>query len=180
MKKHFTILCLSSSLVLLGMASTSKVSASNVNDIHNEVLPSSELTNESHLTKNSSSQMRNELAGLSNYLNYNMIMNGSGGMTWDNRLTDNTMRPGQWNDWAVAKVNNDMVFSSGPSIAVNQSTFENKTSQTQVLSTPSFKETKSDTVTTTTTSSTGTSITTSAEMSFPKDEFRSIKLPILW
>lgn len=163
MKKHFTILCLSSSLVLLGMASTSKVSASNVNDIHNEVLPSTDLINGSQSTKNSSSQMRTELAGLSNYLNFNMIMNGS----WDNRLSNSAMNPGQWKDWAVAKVNNDMVFSSGPSIAVNQSTFENKTSQTQVLSTPSFKETKSDTVTTTTTSSTGSSITTSAEMSFP-------------
>lgn len=167
MKKHFTILCLSSSLVLLGMASTSKVSASNVNDIHNEVLPSTDLINGSQSTKNSSSQMRTELAGLSNYLNFNMIMNGSGGMTWDNRLSNSAMNPGQWKDWAVAKVNNDMVFTSGPSIAVNQSTFENKTSQTQVLSTPSFKETKSDTVTTTTTSSTGSSITTSAEMSFP-------------
>lgn len=178
MKKTISILCMVSSLALLG-ATTTKVAASS----SDQNLPANySLSNESTLTDERSEaflksntsvseELKSELTDLAVNLTVNSYNNNE--IEWDELLIRigswnwNDLLPWSFSDTPFAKVNNDMILKNGETLAAHTADLNNNTGIEQTMSTASFTYTQTDSVTTTTTHSTGVSLTTSAEMKFP-------------
>lgn len=75
--------------------------------------------------------------------------------------------PYNFEDTTVASVNNDMSVREGSALAANISTLNNTTGKVQIMKTPSFRYTKTDTVRTASTHATGAALTTTGKLSLP-------------
>lgn len=173
MKKLIACGGLVSTIILLGVGLQNNVKANitNVGAEVNELKVGApvEQNNKNNLKSKTAAtkQLMREAEGLSRALSYNMYYAGEFPLL--NVIGANSLEaePYDFEDTTVAKVNSDMSLREGKALAANTSTLDNTTGKVQMMKTPSFRYTKSDSVKTSSTHSTGTSLTTTAKMSFP-------------
>ena len=124
---------------------------------NSEIKPKTAVTN----------QLMKEAESLSRALSYNMYYAGQ--FPWVNVIGDNSPQaePYNFEDTTVAMVNTDMSVKEGSALAANTSTLNNTTGKVQVMKTPSFRYTKTDTVKTSTSHATGAALTTTGKLSLP-------------
>lgn len=177
MKKTISVLCIISSLTLLGVtttkvaASTSDQNFSNSYDLSNEMTLTDNGRSDLSLRNNTSvsERLKRELGDLAFNLTYNLYDNNE--IRWYELLPYygnwSSLSPWLFSDIPFAKVNNDMVLKNGETLAAHSADLYNNTGIEQTMSTPSFTYTQTDSVSTSTTHATGVSLTASAEMNFP-------------
>lgn len=112
-------------------------------------------------------QLIKEAESLSRVLSYNMFVAGELGMGNLIHNTSPQAEPHNFEDTTVVIVNNDMSVKEGKALAANTSTLNNTTGNVQVMKTPSFRYTKTNTVKTASTHSTGAALTTTGKLSLP-------------
>ncbi|MBK0084557.1 ETX/MTX2 family pore-forming toxin [Lactococcus sp. S64] len=112
-------------------------------------------------------KLMEEAQELSKAWSYNMFSAGEFSLDQTTFQNPNQAEPVDFKDQPLVRINDDMRLRDGVALAANKSVLSNSTSDLQVMKTPSFRYESKDEVTTTTSHSTGSSITTSAKMTFP-------------
>lgn len=170
MKKIIAYGCLASTIILLGKGVPNDVKANTEkkDNLHTVNVPVEQNKQINAKSKTAvTDQLIKEAESLSRTLSYNMFVAGEIGMGNLIHNTSPEAEPYDFEDTTVAVVNNDMTVKDGIALAANTSTLENTTGSVQVMKTPSFRYTKTNTVKTASTHSTGAALTTTGKLSFP-------------